>query len=76
MIMGAGPAHAAHFGMYEFVREIAGGWNEGWAGVGGTALAGAAATVTSDALMNPFDGECGGTRCGWCLGCEMRGRVI
>jgi solute carrier family 25 iron transporter 28/37 len=36
VIMGAGPAHAAHFGMYEFVREISGGRSEGWWGVGGT----------------------------------------
>ncbi|WVQ96363.1 hypothetical protein IAU59_003468 [Kwoniella sp. CBS 9459] len=55
VILGAGPAHAAHFGMYEFVREISGGREDGWWGVGGTALAGAAATITSDALMNPFD---------------------
>ncbi|ODO00536.1 solute carrier family 25 (mitochondrial iron transporter), member 28/37 [Cryptococcus wingfieldii CBS 7118] len=55
VILGAGPAHAAHFGMYEFVREVSGGRNEGWQGVGGTALAGAMATVSSDALMNPFD---------------------
>ncbi|KAK4685106.1 hypothetical protein P7C73_g5053, partial [Tremellales sp. Uapishka_1] len=55
VIMGAGPAHAAHFGMYEFVREISGGRGDGWWAVGGTALAGAAATISSDALMNPFD---------------------
>ncbi|EIW72314.1 hypothetical protein TREMEDRAFT_66814 [Tremella mesenterica DSM 1558] len=55
VIMGAGPAHAAHFGMYEFVREISGGRKEGWWGVGGTALAAAAATISNDALMNPFD---------------------
>ena len=36
VIMGAGPAHAAHFGMYEFVREISGGRGDGWWGVGGT----------------------------------------
>lgn len=36
VIMGAGPAHAAHFGMYEFIREISGGRSEGWWGVGGT----------------------------------------
>lgn len=57
VILGAGPAHAAHFGMYEFVREIAGGHGDGWRAVAGTALAGASATITSDALMNPFDGE-------------------
>jgi solute carrier family 25 iron transporter 28/37 len=36
VILGAGPAHAAHFGMYEFIREISGGREEGWWGVGGT----------------------------------------
>lgn len=25
VIMGAGPAHAVHFGMYEFVKDLAGG---------------------------------------------------
>ena len=71
--MGAGPAHAAHFGMYEFVREIAGGRGDGWGGVGGTAVAGAAATITSDALMNPFDGELHDKRhrCVICLGGMM-----
>jgi solute carrier family 25 iron transporter 28/37 len=54
--MGAGPAHAMHFGTYEFVKEVAGGDREGLRGVGGTALAGAMATTASDAFMNPFDG--------------------
>lgn len=36
VILGAGPAHAAHFGMYEFIREISGGREDGWWGVGGT----------------------------------------
>jgi len=57
VIMGAGPAHAMHFGTYEFVKEVAGGDREGIRGVGGTALAGAMATTASDAFMNPFDGE-------------------
>ena len=56
VIMGAGPAHAMHFGTYEFVKEVAGGDREGLRGVGGTALAGAMATTASDAFMNPFDG--------------------
>ena len=55
--MGAGPAHAMHFGTYEFVKEVAGGDREGLRGVGGTALAGAMATTASDAFMNPFDGR-------------------
>jgi solute carrier family 25 iron transporter 28/37 len=55
--MGAGPAHAFHFGTYEFVREMTGGANEGMHGAAGTAVAGAAATIASDAFMNPFDGE-------------------
>jgi len=56
VIMGAGPAHAVHFGAYEAVKELAGGNIEGnknaWLA---TSIAGAAATVASDALMNPFD---------------------
>jgi len=55
VILGAGPAHAVHFGAYEAVKELAGGNT----GVGShfmaTALAGAASTTASDALMNPFD---------------------
>ncbi|KAJ9121045.1 hypothetical protein QFC24_005026 [Naganishia onofrii] len=53
--MGAGPAHACHFGTYEFVREMTGGAQEGVHGAAGTAVAGAAATIASDAFMNPFD---------------------
>ncbi|KAJ9097819.1 hypothetical protein QFC19_006687 [Naganishia cerealis] len=55
VIMGAGPAHACHFGTYEFVREMTGGAHEGVQGAAGTAVAGAAATIASDAFMNPFD---------------------
>lgn len=29
VIMGAGPAHAVHFGMYEFVKDLAGGNKQG-----------------------------------------------
>lgn len=56
VIMGAGPAHAVHFGAYEAVKELVGGNVEGsrnqWMA---TSIAGASATVASDALMNPFD---------------------
>lgn len=56
VIMGAGPAHAVHFGAYEAVKELAGGNVEGgrhqWLA---TSVAGASATIASDALMNPFD---------------------
>ncbi|KAH9846035.1 mitochondrial carrier [Lenzites betulinus] len=56
VIMGAGPAHAVHFGAYELVKEYAGGNVEGasnqWIA---TSFAGASATIASDALMNPFD---------------------
>jgi len=54
VILGAGPAHAVHFGTYEAVKELAGGNNAGnqWLA---TSLAGASATIASDALMNPFD---------------------
>jgi solute carrier family 25 iron transporter 28/37 len=52
--LGAGPAHAVHFGTYEAVKELAGGNAAGnqWLA---TSLAGASATIASDALMNPFD---------------------
>ncbi|KAI0704291.1 mitochondrial carrier [Cytidiella melzeri] len=56
VIMGAGPAHAVHFGTYEAVKEFAGGNVDGaknqWIA---TSIAGASATIASDALMNPFD---------------------
>jgi len=54
VIMGAGPAHAVHFGTYEAVKELAGANEAGnhWVA---TSLAGASATIASDALMNPFD---------------------
>src|SRR5215470_13421713 len=88
VILGAGPAHAVHFGTYEAVKELAGGNKGGnrWFATCAysnflilssgqtpfranifilersdleycTALAGASATIASDALMNPFDGE-------------------
>jgi solute carrier family 25 iron transporter 28/37 len=57
VIMGAGPAHAVHFGTYEAVKELTGGNKEGSAHQWLSApLAGASATIASDALMNPFDG--------------------
>jgi solute carrier family 25 iron transporter 28/37 len=54
VILGAGPAHAVHFGTYEAMKELVGGNNAGnqWLA---TSLAGASATIASDALMNPFD---------------------
>jgi len=56
VILGAGPAHAVHFGTYEAIKDLTGGNREGnpnqWLS---TSLAGATATVASDALMNPFD---------------------
>ncbi|GAA5932276.1 hypothetical protein JCM21900_006046 [Sporobolomyces salmonicolor] len=54
VILGAGPAHAVYFGTYELAKDMAGG-NEGGYSFVATASAGALATVTSDALMNPFD---------------------
>lgn len=88
VILGAGPAHAVHFGTYEMVKELAGGNERGnqwlatctfgffilslllfssevlvlvylmiWLTLWSTALAGASATIASDALMNPFDGK-------------------
>ncbi|KAK9464359.1 mitochondrial carrier domain-containing protein [Lipomyces arxii] len=53
--IGAGPAHAVYFSVYEHTKQQFGG-NEG---TGyhpiATSLAGACATIASDALMNPFD---------------------
>ncbi|KAG8884945.1 Fe(2+) transporter [Tulasnella sp. 331] len=54
VVMGAGPAHAVHFGMYEFVKDLAGGNKAGHHPLA-TSIAGAAATTANDALMNPFD---------------------
>ncbi|GAA5899419.1 uncharacterized protein JCM6883_005214 [Sporobolomyces salmoneus] len=54
VILGAGPAHAVYFGTYELAKDMAGG-NEGGYSFFATAGAGALATITSDALMNPFD---------------------
>lgn len=54
MIMGAGPAHAVHFAVYEKVISMqARGHDTNSPLV--SAVAGAAATTCSDALMNPFD---------------------
>ncbi|KAF8584021.1 mitochondrial carrier [Ramaria rubella] len=55
VIVGAGPAHAVHFGTYEAVKELAGGNQGEGSHFMATAIAGAASTVASDALMNPFD---------------------
>jgi solute carrier family 25 iron transporter 28/37 len=54
VIVGAGPAHAVYFAVYEAVKHSLGG-NDHHHHPFVTSLAGAAATTTSDALMNPFD---------------------
>lgn len=54
VVLGAGPAHAVHFGTLEAVKELAGG-NEAGNQWMAHSLAGASATIASDALMNPFD---------------------
>lgn len=54
VILGAGPAHAVHFGTLEAVKELAGGNEAGNQWIA-TSLAGASATIASDAFMNPFD---------------------
>jgi hypothetical protein len=74
VVLGAGPAHAVHFGTLEAVKELAGGNRGGpqWLAtcefvleilpiqpcLRTPALAGASATIAADALMNPFDGAC------------------
>ncbi|KAL0579266.1 Fe(2+) transporter [Marasmius crinis-equi] len=54
VVLGAGPAHAVHFGTLEAVKEMMGGNEAGnqWLA---TSVAGASATTAADALMNPFD---------------------
>ncbi|KOS15332.1 mitochondrial carrier [Malassezia pachydermatis] len=54
VILGAGPAHALYFGTYELVKDLTGGNKEGFQFLS-TTLAGASATIVSDAFMNPFD---------------------
>lgn len=56
VVLGAGPAHAMHFAVYEAVTSL--GQENGHASVPSpkvSALAGVAATMTSDAFMTPFD---------------------
>ncbi|KIY70316.1 mitochondrial carrier [Cylindrobasidium torrendii FP15055 ss-10] len=54
VVLGAGPAHAVHFGTLEAVKELMGG-NDHADNYLATAVAGGAATTAADALMNPFD---------------------
>ncbi|KAI9824196.1 MAG: hypothetical protein M1819_000908 [Sarea resinae] len=55
VIVGAGPAHAVYFATYEAVKQAMGG-NEGNSHHPfAAATSGACATISSDALMNPFD---------------------
>ncbi|KAG0245670.1 mitochondrial carrier domain-containing protein [Mortierella sp. GBAus27b] len=54
VILGAGPAHALYFGTYEVAKQAFGG-NEAGHHPLAAGAAGACATITSDALMNPFD---------------------
>lgn len=56
VIMGAGPAHAVYFGTYEIIKESLGGNQQGQQ-ILATGIAGSMATIASDALMNPFDGQ-------------------
>lgn len=54
MGLGAGPAHAVYFAVYEVCKEKLGGNREGHHPVA-HALAGASATVASDAVLTPMD---------------------
>lgn len=54
MMMGAGPAHAVYFGVFETVKAKLGGSDKHHHPLV-SAVAGATATISSDALMNPFD---------------------
>ncbi|KAG5437117.1 hypothetical protein PCANB_001238 [Pneumocystis canis] len=55
VIAGAGPAHALYFGTYEFVKHQFKTDHCKEDKMLVTAIAGASATIASDALMNPFD---------------------
>ncbi|KAI9472081.1 MAG: mitochondrial carrier domain-containing protein [Benjaminiella poitrasii] len=54
VVLGAGPAHALHFGTYEFCKVRFGASGEGHQPLA-NASAGACATLAHDTLMNPFD---------------------
>ncbi|KAJ1720960.1 Fe(2+) transporter [Coemansia erecta] len=53
VVLGAGPAHAVYFATYEQTKKMLTSASGGKANA--LAAAGGAATVISDALMNPFD---------------------
>lgn len=55
VVLGAGPAHAVYFAVFEYVKLLLGGNNSAAHHPLVSAAAGAAATTCSDALMNPFD---------------------
>lgn len=55
VVVGAGPAHAVYFATYEAVKHVMGGNKAGVHHPLAAATSGAAATIASDALMNPFD---------------------
>ncbi|KTW31030.1 uncharacterized protein T551_01582 [Pneumocystis jirovecii RU7] len=57
VVAGAGPAHALYFGTYEFVKYQFSRYSQqdGVLPTGLSVMAGASATIASDALMNPFD---------------------
>lgn len=55
VIVGAGPAHAVYFAVYESVKNALGGNKDLNHHPVVAAIAGASATTSSDALMNPFD---------------------
>ncbi|ROV89327.1 hypothetical protein VMCG_09630 [Cytospora schulzeri] len=55
VVVGAGPAHAVYFATYEAVKHLMGGNRAGVHHPLAAATSGAAATIASDALMNPFD---------------------
>lgn len=55
VVVGAGPAHAVYFATYEAVKHAMGGNQAGQHHPLAAATSGAAATIASDAFMNPFD---------------------
>ncbi|OZJ03434.1 hypothetical protein BZG36_03185 [Bifiguratus adelaidae] len=55
VMLGAGPAHALYFAIYEQMKDLFVGGGSGTRQLLGSACAGAFATIAHDGLMNPFD---------------------
>lgn len=55
VVVGAGPSHAVYFASYEHMKEFINSSDSAYLKPFSAAIAGATATISADALMNPFD---------------------